>query len=567
MDGGFANIAILLAVAAAAGAIGLKLRQPLIVAFLLVGILVGPSALGWVTAVNEVHLLAQIGITVLLFVVGLKLDIGLVRNLGPVALATGLGQLGFTIVFGFALGLGLGMDWVKAVYIAVALTFSSTIIIVKLLSDKREIDSLHGRIAMGFLIVQDIAVVVAMMVVGSWTAEASTSVWTTAALIGSKLLLAAIVIGVLMRFVLPPLLQLLAQSQELLLVFALTWGILLAAVGEWAGFSREVGAFLAGFSLASTPFREAISTRLTSIRDFLLLFFFVDLGSRLDLATLGAETGSAIIFSVFVLVGNPLIVMAIMGYMGYRKRTGFLSGLTVAQISEFSIIFIAMGITLGHVTDDALGLVTMVGLVTITTSTYMILYSEALYVRVAPWLGLFERRQPQREMAYEADGAGREGAHVLVFGLGRYGGRLLEDLRGRGIPVAGIDFDPEVVRALRGRGADARFGDAEDPHLTSELPLARARWVVSTLPSVEANRALIGALRSHRYEGPISVSLHTDFEPDAEALRALGATHLFFPHRDAADFAAQTVIAGLESDTKPTPEPRLAAGAGSADFA
>ena len=545
MQEGFANIAVLLALSAAVGAIALKLRQPLIVAFLLVGILVGPSALGWVTAVNEVHLLAQIGITVLLFVVGLKLDIGLVRNLGPVALATGLGQLAFTIVFGFGLALLLGMDWVKAIYVAVALTFSSTIIIVKLLSDKREIDSLHGRIAMGFLIVQDLAVVVAMMVVGSWTSDESTSAWMTGATIAGKLVAATLLVGILMRYVLPPLLQMIARSQELLLVFGLTWGIVLAAVGEWAGFSREVGAFLAGFSLASTPFREAISTRLTSIRDFLLLFFFVDLGSRLDLATLGAETGAALVFALFVLIGNPLIVMAIMAYMGYRKRTGFLAGLTVAQISEFSIIFIAMGISLGHVSEDALGLVTMVGLVTITLSTYMILYSEALYVRLAPWLGIFERRQPQREMAYES-AQGEGGAQVLVFGLGRYGGRLVDDLRESGVEVAGIDFDPEVVRARRAEGLDARFGDAEDPHFLTELPLASARWVVSTLPSVESNRSLISALRGHGYRGPISVVLHSDFEPDAETLRMLGATHLLYPHRDAADFAAETVVAGLK---------------------
>jgi Kef-type K+ transport system membrane component KefB len=545
MPDSFANVALLLAVAAAVGAVAIRLHQPLIVAFLLVGIMVGPSALGWVTAAGEIHLLAQIGITVLLFVVGLKLDIRLVRNLGPVALATGIGQLLFTIVFGFGIAIALGMDTVKALYVAVALTFSSTIIIVKLLSDKREIDSLHGRIAMGFLIVQDVAVVIAMMVVGSWSVEGGGNPWSTGAIIAGKLLLAAAVVFVLMRYVLPPLLELLARSQELLLVFALTWGVAMAAVGEWIGFSREVGAFLAGFSLASTPYREAISTRLTSIRDFLLLFFFVDLGSRLDLATLGAETGSALVFSLFVLIGNPLIVMAIMGYMGYRKRTSFLSGLTVAQISEFSIIFIAMGIGLGHISADALGLVTMVGLVTIMLSTYMILYSEPLYRRLAPFLGMFERARPLREMAYEEQPAEHGAVDVLVFGLGRYGSRVITDLIERGVRVAGVDFDPEAVRAMRGRGTDARFGDAEDPHLLSTLPLEQVRWIVSTMPSVAANLALLDALKQHGYRGAIAVALHSDSEPDAEGLRAAGATHLLYPYADAADYAAELVADNL----------------------
>jgi hypothetical protein len=162
--------------------------------------------------------------------------------------------------------------------------------------------------------------------------------------------------------------------------------VALAALGEWAGFSKEAGAFLAGFSLASTPYREAMNARLTGIRDFLLLFFFIDLGAKLDFSTLGGEVWPAVVLSLFVLIGNPLIVMAIMGYMGYRKRTGFLAGLTVAQISEFSIVFVAMGISLGHVGVEALGLTTLVGLVTITVSTYMILYSQPLYERLAPLL-------------------------------------------------------------------------------------------------------------------------------------------------------------------------------------
>ena len=207
-----------------------------------------------------------------------------------------------------------------------------------------------------------------------------------------------------------------ARSQELLLIFAIAWGTGLAALGEWAGFSKEAGAFLAGFSLASTHYRDAINARLTGIRDFLLLFFFIDLGAKLDFSTLGGEIWPAVVLSLFVLIGNPLIVMAIMGYMGYRKRTGFLAGLTVAQISEFSIIFVAMGISLGHVGNGALGLTTLVGLVTIALSTYMILYSHPLYERLAPWLGIFERRRPSRELAVAREYRVPDQPGIVVFG-------------------------------------------------------------------------------------------------------------------------------------------------------
>lgn len=537
----FTEIAALLALAAAMGALALQLRQPLIVAFIFVGLLAGPSALGWVTAHDEIDLLAQLGIAVLLFVVGLKLDLKLVRHLGPVALATGIGQLAFTIVFGFLLALGLRMDWTKGLYVAVALTFSSTIIIVKLLSDKREIDSLHGRIAVGFLIVQDIAVVIAMMVVGSWTTGASP--WSTGALIAVKLAGALALIGVLMRFVLPPLLRKLSRSQELLLLFGIAWGVLLAASGEALGFSREVGAFLAGFSLASTQYREALSTRLTTVRDFLLLFFFIDLGAKLDLATLGGEVGAAIVFSAFVLIGNPLIVMAIMGTMGYRKRTGFLAGLTVAQISEFSIVFVAMGIALGHINADALGLVTLVGLITITTSTYMILYSEPLYRRLEPWLGVFERANPMRETEEER-GSGTFSPDVVIFGLGRYGSRVLDGLHQRGVRVTGFDFDPEVIHALQARGFDARFGDAEDLHMLEALPLTTVRWIVSTLPESEINVALLQTLAARGFAGGSAVTVHSD--EDAAAMEAVGATFVLHPYRNAADFAADLLANSVQ---------------------
>ena len=527
---------VLLLASAVVGAIAIRLRQPLIVAFIVVGILVGPSALGWVQSHDQIDLLAQIGVTVLLFVVGLKLDLHLVRHIGPVALATGLGQLGFTILFGFLLCLGLGMDMLKSLYVAVALTFSSTIIIVKLLSDKREIDSLHGRIAMGFLIVQDIAVVVAMMAVGTMQANTESGIAMTLLGIAGRLLVAAVLVAALMRYVLPKLMGQLARSQELLLIFGIAWGTSFAMLGELAGFSKEVGAFLAGFSLASTPYREAISARLTSIRDFLLLFFFIDLGSKLEFSILGDEMGSAALLSFFVLIGNPLIVMAIMGYMGYRKRTGFMAGLTVAQISEFSIIFVAMGITLGHVGNETLGLVTLIGLVTIALSTYMILYSHLLYQRLERWLGMFERRSPHRERLMEKGHKAGEDAEVIVFGLGRYGGRLIKNLQEKGIAVLGVDFDPEVVHALRHHGVPVRYGDAEDLDFPESLPLSGARWVVCTLPQRELNLTLLHALSNHGYTGSTAVTAHD--ETDAHELQHAGASLVLNPFTNAADFAA-----------------------------
>ncbi|MEO1752291.1 cation:proton antiporter family protein [Thiofaba sp. EF100] len=543
----FAELALLLVITAVVGALALRLRQPMLIAFIAVGILVGPAGLELVRAHDQIDLLAQVGVAVLLFLVGLKLDLQHVRHIGPVALATGLGQLAFTILFGFVLILLLGKDWLTALYVAVALTFSSTIIIIKLLSDKRELDSLHGRIAVGFLIVQDIAVVLAMLVMstlGSQGLEDSGDALRVAGSILGRLALAALLLYVAMRFILPPLVKVMARSQELLLIFAVAWGTGLAALGEWAGFSKEAGAFLAGFSLASTPYRDAMSARLTGLRDFLLLFFFIDLGSKLDFSTLDAEVGPAIVLALFVLIGNPLIVMAIMGHMGYRKRTGFLAGLTVAQISEFSIIFVAMGISMGHVGQDALGLTTLVGIVTIALSTYMILYSHPLYERLQPWLGVFERRLPYREARVEQQASQEQEPQVIVFGLGRYGSRLLHQLHGRGLRVLGVDFDPEAVDAMRVRRLAARYGDAEDPAFLESLPLAHATWVITTLPEWQVNRGLLHALEAAGYRGSIAGVVRD--ERHEQAMRQAGVERIINPFLDATDHAAEAFARNLQ---------------------
>jgi len=528
----FTEMAVLLLMAAVIGAIAVRLRQPLIVAFIIVGILVGPSVLGWVSANDQVDLLAQLGIALLLFVVGLKLDLHIIRSMGPVALATGMGQVIFTSVVGYFIAIALGMSPVTALYVAVALTFSSTIIIVKLLSDKREVDALHGRIAIGFLIIQDIVVVLVMIgltALGEAGDVVSLGQEAVEVLLKGALFIAAI--GLLMRFVLTPLLNQLARSPELLVLFAIAWAVALGALGTHLGFSKEVGAFLAGVSLASTPYREIIGARLVSLRDFLLLFFFIDLGAGLEMATLGAQVVPAIILSLFVLIGNPLIVMTILGFMGYRKRTGFLAGLTVAQISEFSLIMGALGLSLGHINADTMGLITLVGLITISASTYMILYSHPLYERFAPWLGIFERKRAYREEAGDQLSA-QNNVDIILLGLGRFGSAVASELHQRGHCVLAVDFDPELVHKREGRGYAVCYGDAEDPEFLATLPLAQARWVLSSVREKDINLALLHGLHDFNYKGSIAVTANSS--ADAKQLQQAGADQVLIPYTDAA---------------------------------
>jgi Kef-type K+ transport system membrane component KefB len=537
----FAEIAAVLALAVAIGIIGLLLKQPLIVAFIATGIIAGPDALDIVSSAEHVALLAEIGLSVLLFLVGLKLDLHIVRSLGAVALATGLGQVAFTSVAGFFICLALGFDSVTSAYVAVALTFSSTIIIVKLLSDKREVDSLHGRIAIGVLIVQDIAVVIAMIVlsaVGVRAGEGADGLGIGGILGGGLLLL--LLVGVFVRFGAELLLRRIARIPELLVTFALAWALLFAAVCDFVGLGKELGGLLAGVSLASTSYREAIASRLTSLRDFLLLFFFIALGSGMRIATLGQQVPTALMLSAFVLIGKPLIVMAIMALGGYRQRTGFFAGMTVGQISEFSLVFMAMGISLGHIAGDSMALVTLVGLVTITLSTYMILYSHTLYRVVEPYVGWFERRVAHRD-GEMADALG-ERYEVILFGLGRYGSEIARVLRAS--RVLGADFDPEALQRWRQAGYTGVYGDAADPEFPMTLPLAGVQWAVIATPPLpsglvheDARLIVMKALRDAGFTGRIAVRSHD--REDAARLAAGGADVVLSPFADAAMHAGE----------------------------
>lgn len=555
----FYEIALLLALAAAIGLVGHLLKQPLVVAFIATGIVAGPDVLGIVHDAEHIELLAEIGIAVLLFLVGLKLDFQVIRSLGTVSLATGLGQVGFTAIVGYFICLALGLDHVTSLYIAVALTFSSTIIIVKLLSDKREVDSLHGRIAIGFLIVQDIVVVFAMIVLSTLGVGATGS---PAGLgIGGTLIAGVVLVGAVALFIrygAERLLKHISGVPELLVTFALAWAVFFAALCDVIGLGKELGGLIAGVSLASTSYREAIASRLSSLRDFLLLFFFVALGSALRLGTLGDQVFPAIVLSAFVLIGNPLIVLIIMGVLGYRKRTGFFAGLTVAQISEFSLIFMAMGVALGHVAGESIGLVTLVGLVTITLSTYMILYSQRLYAIFEPVIGWAERRDPYRER--EEHVAEGESVDVILFGVGRYGREIAKVLHGRGLSIVGVDFDPEALERWRKRGLPGIYGDALDPEFPASLPLASARWAVIATPPPERlgvthddNRiVVIQALREAGFSGRIAVRSHDPV--DARHLSRAGADIILQPFAEAAERAGERMA---EMDARGAPAPAV----------
>lgn len=535
VDNLFLELTIVLGLALVLGSFGSIIKQPLIVSFIAVGVLSGSYFLNIVTQSPTLDLLSQLGIALLLFVVGLKLDIHMLKNFGAVIIFTGLGQVVFTSIFGFLLCLVFGMDTINSIYVAVALTFSSTIIIVKLLSDKKELDSLHGRISVGFLIVQDLLVIIALIFLSSLNVETTSSIFVQIINIFLKGLILLVLIFVSMKYIFPKLLFKIAKSQELLVLFSITWAVMLSEFSIFLGFTHEIGAFLAGVSIASSNFKEAITGRLSSIRDFLLLFFFVKLGSSLDFALIGQNLTPSIVLSIFVLIGNPIIVMIIMGLMGYKKRTGFLTGLAVAQISEFSLVLGALGLSSGHLNSSSMAIITLVALITISLSTYLIIYSYPIYAFISPVLNIFEKKKASAEEKFVLKDVNKD-FDIIVIGLGRFGSNILKNLYLSGQNILAIDFDPKIIGDLKKEGRDAFYGDLEDPDLIDHIPLKNLTWIVITIPQIEAVVSFINKLKDLEYKGKLAVTAQ-NIEQEL-LLKNAGVDLVFLPYSFAADLAS-----------------------------
>ncbi|MBS3106975.1 cation:proton antiporter [Candidatus Woesearchaeota archaeon] len=518
----FAEVSLIIGLTVLLAIILRVLRQPLIVSYILAGILAGPSFFNVLRSQETITLFSHLGVALLLFIVGLNLNPKIIKDVGKVSLITGLGQVLFTVLLGYGLALGLGFSWLTSFYIAIGLSFSSTIVIMKLLSDKGDTEKLYGRISIGFLIVQDLIAIVILMVMSSLKTGASTLLVTETIFKIVGLLLSLFLIG---YFILPRLTASFAKSQELLLLFALGWAFVVSALFTSLGFTIEIGAFLAGVLLSLSPYRYEISCKLRPLRDFFLVIFFILLGSQMAFANIQQHLWAILLFSLLVLIGNPLIVMTIMGIMGYTKRTSFFAGLTVAQISEFSWIVMSLALVLGHVSPDALSIITAVGLLTIALSSYLIQHAERIYAFLSPGFSIFERRGEKvdnkkyhHHVAYEA----------LLFGYNSIGHDLVQKLQKMRKRFLVVDYNPDTVVALAKEGIECRYGDANDSELLNDLNLSSTRMVISTITSLDTNLFLLGKLKDAKAKA-IFIAVSHDID-EAMELYDHGASYVIMPH-------------------------------------
>ena len=537
VDSSFLEIGAILGLALVGGLLAKFLKQPIIVSYIVVGVVGGPAVLGILSGEGDIKLLAKLGIAMLLFLVGLKLDIHLIRQIGPVALLTGLGQVVLTAGAGYLAAIALGWGGVDAVYIAVALTFSSTIIVIKMLGDRREIDQLHGRIAVGVLIVQDILVVIAMLAIVTLGQPGESMLlvdiaWTLG---GGVIFLLAV--AALARWVLPRLLDWMAKSQELTLVFGVSWAVALAAASAWLGLSMEIGAFVAGVALASTPYRESLGARLVSLRDIMVLFFFIELGSSLTLDGAISQLVPALILTVFVLVGKPVIVLLVMGLQGYRSRVSFRTGLVLAQISEFSLILIALALSVGQVDNDVVSLITLVAIFTITISTYFISYQQHILNAFDP---LLKRIDGNRTLRAEVSKESHP-YDAIVIGAGRLGSDIVKGLRDEGAELLVVDQDPRALKSIDRFDVDTLFGDASDPDFLKVLPIHETQTVVCAAPDRATNLVVLETIQRLGFTG--NVCLTALDRATADTFESYEQVTVIRPFQ----MAAQSVVINMKS--------------------
>ncbi len=519
----FLELSIIIGITVLIAGIMRLLKQPLIIGYILTGIIVGPRLLNIISSTETISIFSHIGIALLLFIVGLSLSPKVTKEVGKVSSITGVGQVIFTSLIGFFICRLLGFSPIASIYVAIALTFSSTIIIMKLLSDKDDIETLYGRIAIGFLIVQDIIAILILMIISSIPAGFDfTNLVFGTILKGFGLLVILFLVGI---YILPKVTKIIAKSQEFLLLFSIGWCLALASLFYYLSFSMEIGALLAGITLSLSPYRYEISSKMTPLRDFFIVLFFILLGSQMGFADISLYIIPIIIFSAFILIGNPLIVMTLMGLLGYTKRNSFLAGLTVAQISEFSLILIALGVKVGHLSNEILSFVTAIGLITIAGSTYMIIYANKIYPYLSKYLGIFERKGKKvDEHRYHKDGI----YDIILFGYNRIGYDLLESFKKIKKKFLIVDYNPETIMCLAKEGTDCRYGDASDSELLNELNLSKAKMVYSTIPDFETNLLLINKIRESNKKAIIIVVSHQIDE--AIELYDKGASYVIMPH-------------------------------------
>lgn len=523
MNNIFVELGFEIFIATVFGIIAKLLKQPLIIAYIVTGFILGPSIFGFIHGQETASLFSTIGIAFLLFIVGMELSAEKLSELGRKTTLLGFMQVILTALGGYILSRLLGFDNVVSGYIGIILSFSSTVIVVNLLTEKKAIANLYGKIAVGVLILQDIAALFVLVFLGGFKGGEDISLLVFASILIKALLLflaAYLVSNLLINKVF----NYIAHSPDLLFLSSIAWCFAVAGFAFLLGFSIEMGAFIAGLSLASLPYSEEITLKLSPLRDFFLILFFITLGMQVNWSGISTLILPLIALVVFVVFFKSLIVLVSMGSLGFTKRTSFYTAMSLSQVSEFSLIIAAMGLSIGHLNESVVSLIILVTITTILTSTYLITFLGYIYNILQRPLSLFESRKVTERQKKAPSLSG----HIILFGYHRLGKQIFKSLEKISKKIIVVDIDPDVIYDLNCKGRYCIYGDAYDPLLLDRLNMSKAKMVVTTFSGKKSNAYLIKKVRSaNRRAKIIAMADHVE---DAIYLYKTGADYVILPH-------------------------------------
>jgi Kef-type K+ transport system membrane component KefB/Trk K+ transport system NAD-binding subunit len=520
MDTVFSGLSLIIVIGAAVALLMRALGQPLIIGHIITGIIVGPALLHVASSPSTLALFSDLGIALLLFIIGLGLNPQIVKEVSKTATYVGVIQVGVITALGWAVGTALGLSGTSAAFLGFSLAVSSTIIILKMLSDKHEQARLYGKIAISVSLVQDL-MAIALVVVTSAGSSKSLAIGSTISLALKGGLLALAIYWISDRL-LPQFHRLISGSQEFLFLFAIAWGLGSAALFQKIGLSSEIGALLAGICLASQPYAQEIAARLRPLRDFFVIVFFIALGANLNLHHIGAMFTIILASALVVIVAKPLVSMAIMGYLGYTKRTSFKASVALAQVSEFSIVLVLLGERRGLIDSSLVTAITFIALCSIAASSYLIIFSDQIYSKLERFLDIFERGSTHSEAAPPRN------YEMILFGYQKGGHEFVKVFRQLTKNYVVIDYDPEVIDVIDERKIPHIYGDATDVELLEEAHVDKAKLIVSTLTDPMANLFLLSYLRRKRSDAVVIAE--ADSPKQAGKLYDEGASYVILPH-------------------------------------
>ncbi|MGJ8637899.1 MAG: cation:proton antiporter [Opitutaceae bacterium] len=519
------NLGYIVITAASFAFLGKLIKMPSIVSYIVAGMALGPG-LNLVELDHSLELISELGIALLLFLVGIELSLQKIKDLGGVAMALGGLQVLFTAIGGFAVSLLMGYELIEGVFLGATVTFSSTVVVIKLLDQKGATNRLYGRIAIALFLAQDIVVIIGLTILSGLGGGESIELVTLAknlafAFGGMAVLL--IVSLTASRYILPKPFAWAARSPDTVFIWALCWCFLVVLLAHQFHLSVEIGAFLAGIAIAQLPIHEDLHRRLHPLMTFFIAIFLVTLGIKMELGELSAIWPAALGLSLFVILIKPLIIFTILARMKFSEYTAFQTSIAAGQVSEFAFILLALGASTGLIGSTIVALGGLVGILTIAVSSYLIIYSEPLYtlVRKTGALTFFKAKQsPDTEVSKVLKG------HIIVVGMNALGRKIVKALNERGEQVLAIDTDPKKLEGLE--GAETLIGNVEYQSVVEEIGLRRAKLVVSALQIEDTNHLLAYRCRS----AGVRCAIHAFDVSVVDDLLDLDTSYLLMPALD-----------------------------------